>query len=99
MYRTDLLEGVVFSGGEPTIQNDLIECIHDCKKFGYTIGLHTNGDGAAYKEAAPLCDYILLSHFDDKKIELGLQAKSLWTSEVVWNDRLKNWENKKERLK
>jgi len=41
--RRGLLEAVVFSGGEPTLQKELINAIHIVKKLGFKIGLHTAG--------------------------------------------------------
>lgn len=41
--RKGLLDGVVISGGEPTIQPDLHNFIAYCKHLGYKIKLDTNG--------------------------------------------------------
>ncbi|KKT35307.1 MAG: Anaerobic ribonucleoside-triphosphate reductase activating protein [Parcubacteria group bacterium GW2011_GWA2_44_12] len=41
--RERLLEGVVISGGEPTIQHDLIDFMRKIKDLGYAIKLDTNG--------------------------------------------------------
>lgn len=41
--RKNLLEGVVVSGGEPTIQKDLKEFIKKVKKLGLKVKLDTNG--------------------------------------------------------
>lgn len=41
--RHGLLDGVVFSGGEPTIDPALPEAIRTVKAMGYAIGLHTSG--------------------------------------------------------
>lgn len=41
--RRDLLEGVVLSGGEPTIHDDIVSSIHRIRKLGYDIKLDTNG--------------------------------------------------------
>jgi pyruvate formate lyase activating enzyme len=57
--RQGLLEGVVFSGGEPTAQAALGDAIRDVKDFGFAIGLHTAG---AYPEKLaailPLVDWV-----------------------------------------
>ena len=37
------LDGVVVSGGEPTLQPDLVEFIKKVKSFGYEVKLDTNG--------------------------------------------------------
>ena len=41
--RQQYLEGVVVSGGEPTIQQDLIIFLDKIKQFGFLIKLDTNG--------------------------------------------------------
>lgn len=41
--RKGMLEGVVITGGEPTIHNDLPEFIKKIKSFGYCVKLDTNG--------------------------------------------------------
>lgn len=41
--RVGLLEGVVFSGGEPLLQPDLYDAIVSVKDLGFDIGLHTSG--------------------------------------------------------
>lgn len=39
--RRGLLDAVVFSGGEPTLQNALAEAIREVRELGFRIGLHT----------------------------------------------------------
>ena len=41
--RKGFLDGVVISGGEPTLQQDLICLCKEIKKIGYSIKLDTNG--------------------------------------------------------
>jgi len=41
--RQGFLEGVVFSGGEPTFQDSLPVAIEEVKELGFAVGLHTNG--------------------------------------------------------
>jgi pyruvate formate lyase activating enzyme len=41
--RRGFLEGIVFSGGEPTEHHDLPELIRWVRDFGYRTALHTNG--------------------------------------------------------
>ena len=41
--RRHLLDGVVFSGGEPTLQPDLAAMIGEVRRLGYRIKLDTNG--------------------------------------------------------
>lgn len=42
-HRKKLIDGVVFSGGEPLIQKDLFLAMKQVKELGYVIGLHTSG--------------------------------------------------------
>lgn len=41
--RKNLLDGVVLTGGEPTIHNDLPDLARRIKKLGFLVGLETNG--------------------------------------------------------
>lgn len=41
--RQGLLDAVVFSGGEPTLQGALAVAIHEVHQLGFKIGLHTAG--------------------------------------------------------
>ena len=59
--RAGKLDGVVVSGGEPTLQPDLLEFLQFCRELGYQIKLDTNGQrpgtiGQALENA--LADYV-----------------------------------------
>jgi pyruvate formate lyase activating enzyme len=41
--RRGLLQGVVISGGEPTLQKDLADFVHSIKKLKFSVKLDTNG--------------------------------------------------------
>jgi len=41
--RRGLLDGVVVTGGEPTLQPDLIEVVKQIKELGFSVKLDTNG--------------------------------------------------------
>ena len=41
--RQGLLDAVVFSGGEPTLQDDLQYAINEVRDLGFKVGLHTGG--------------------------------------------------------
>ena len=41
--RRGLLEGVCVSGGEPTLDKDIIELLREIKALGYSVKLDTNG--------------------------------------------------------
>ena len=57
--RHDLLDGVVFSGGEPTLQSDLDDAIREVRALGFKIGLHTGGIYPQRLEAIlPLLDWV-----------------------------------------
>jgi len=57
--RQGLLDGVVFSGGEPTLQRDLAEAMREVRALGFNIGLHSGG---AYPDrlaaVLPLVDWV-----------------------------------------
>ena len=57
--RQNLLDGVVFSGGEPLLQTDLLDAGKAVKDLGFAVALHTSG---AYperlKELLPFVDWI-----------------------------------------
>jgi len=41
--RVGLLDGVVFSGGEPTRQPALLDAVREVREAGFAVGLHTGG--------------------------------------------------------
>ena len=57
--RRGLLDGVVFSGGEPTRQPALADAMREVREAGYGVGLHTGG---AYPrrllDVLPLVDWV-----------------------------------------
>ncbi|MGN6272056.1 MAG: anaerobic ribonucleoside-triphosphate reductase activating protein [Protaetiibacter sp.] len=57
--RRGLLDGVVFSGGEPTRQAALPDAMREVREFGFGVGLHTAGPyPRRFAEVLPLCDWI-----------------------------------------
>ncbi|MCI6585142.1 MAG: anaerobic ribonucleoside-triphosphate reductase activating protein [Mobiluncus porci] len=66
--RQGLLDGVVFSGGEPTRQAALIPAAQRARELGFEIGLHSGG--AYPKRLAELLDQVLLDW-------IGLDIKAL----------------------
>jgi pyruvate formate lyase activating enzyme len=57
--RRDLLDGVVFSGGEPTLQAGLPDAIHAVREMGFAVGLHSAGPLPRRLEAIlPLVDWV-----------------------------------------
>ncbi len=78
--RRDRLEGVVISGGEPTLQGDLIDFTGKIKKMGYSVKLDTNGTNpGVVKEmiSRGLLDYIAMD------IKAPLEKYNLITGAVV----------------
>lgn len=65
--RRGLLDGVVFSGGEPLAQAGVVEAARQARVMGFAIGLHTCG---AYperlREMLPLLDWV------------GIDVKAPW---------------------
>jgi pyruvate formate lyase activating enzyme len=61
--RRDFLEGVVISGGEPTLQSGLVTLCADIRALGYPVKLDTNGSRPGMLERlieAKLVDYIAM---------------------------------------
>lgn len=59
--RRGLLDGVVFSGGEPTLTPGFIEAVRDVQSLGLSVGLHTAGVSPRHLETAlPLVDWVAL---------------------------------------
>jgi pyruvate formate lyase activating enzyme len=57
--RQGLLDGVVFSGGEPTVQADLVDAMREVRALGFKIGLHTGGAYPQHLAAVlPLVDWV-----------------------------------------
>jgi len=72
--RRDFLDGVVISGGEPTIQRNLSKLCESIKKLGYSIKLDTNGsrpDELKRLIERGLVDYIAM----DIKTDPGMYKK------------------------
>ena len=64
--RIGLLEGVVFSGGEPLLQANLYDAVQRVKEMGFLVGLHTSG--CIYNnfiKILPLIDWV---GFDIKQV-------------------------------
>ena len=57
--RVGLLEAVVFSGGEPTLQLALPEAIAQVRAMGFKIGLHSAGiKPKLFRQVLPLVDWV-----------------------------------------
>ena len=63
--RVSLLDGVVVTGGEPTLQPGLITFMESVKSLGYDIKLDTNGSSPkTVREAVRrnACDYVAVDY-------------------------------------
>lgn len=57
--RRCLLDAVVFSGGEPTLQSSLGDAMNDVRNLGFKVGLHTAGCYPERLDAVlPLADWV-----------------------------------------
>jgi pyruvate formate lyase activating enzyme len=57
--RRGLLDGVVFSGGEPTRQAALADAMRQVREFGFGVGLHTAAPyPRRFAQVLGLCDWI-----------------------------------------
>jgi pyruvate formate lyase activating enzyme len=61
-FKKDWVNGVVITGGEPTMADDLVELIHLFKdQFGFDVKLDTNGSNPELlAECLPLVDYVAM---------------------------------------
>lgn len=63
--RVTQLDGVVVTGGEPTLQSDLIPFLHEVKALGYRVKLDTNGSSPEIVKQVleqSLCDYYAVDY-------------------------------------
>jgi pyruvate formate lyase activating enzyme len=59
--RRGLLDAVVFSGGEPTLQAGLAEAMREVKRLGFLVGLHTAGIvPRRLAQVLPLVDWVAM---------------------------------------
>jgi len=59
--RRGLLDAVVFSGGEPTLQSGLADAMREVKAMGFLVGLHTAGAvPGRLAEVLPLVDWVAM---------------------------------------
>lgn len=57
--RRGLLDAVVFSGGEPTLQPAILDAVKDACKLGFRVGLHTAGmNPECFVQLLPLLDWV-----------------------------------------
>lgn len=81
--RKKMLDAVVVSGGEPTLQSDLPEFLKKVKKLGYTVKLDTNGSNPKVLKklvADGLVDYVAMdikNSLDSYPVTVGLPLVNL----------------------
>jgi pyruvate formate lyase activating enzyme len=74
--RRGLLDGVVFSGGEPTSQAALVDAVERVKAMGYEVGLHTGGMyPARLRQVLPLLDWVGLDIKADDETYDGITGR------------------------
>lgn len=57
--RRGLLDAVVFSGGEPTLQAGLLDAVAEARGLGFRVGLHTTGMAPErFAALLPLLDWV-----------------------------------------
>ena len=60
-FKNNWVNGVVITGGEPTLAEDLPELIRFFKSFGFAVKLDTNGSNPRkLAECLPLVDYVAM---------------------------------------
>src|SRR3989338_4904059 len=88
--RRKYLEGVVISGGEPTIQKDLVPFLEKIRKLGYCIKLDTNG-------SAP---QVLNDVIPAKLVDfLAMDVKAPWSKYATLAGKKVNLKNIKESIR
>ena len=69
--RKGMLDAVVFSGGEPLVQENLVQAMEDVKAMGYQIGLHTGGyHPKRFEKILPAVDWVgfdVKAPFDEER--------------------------------
>ena len=90
MKRRGFLDGVVVSGGEPSLQSDLMLFVRRLKDMGYLVKLDTNGLlPEVVEEMLPLIDYIALDLKAppgalDKVVSFDISDEPIWrTAEMI----------------
>lgn len=84
--RRDFLDGVVISGGEPTLQKNLVKLCETIKGLGYSIKLDTNGsrpEDLKYLISRGLVDYIAMDIKTDPESYTSLIKKGCDTGDII----------------
>ena len=79
--RRGLLDAVVFSGGEPTLQVGLAPAMREVKALGFLVGLHTAGIvPRRLAEVLPLVDWVAMdvkAKFDEHESVTRVRGSAL----------------------
>jgi pyruvate formate lyase activating enzyme len=98
--RVRLIDGVVFSGGEPTLDPAIGSAIRDVRKLGFSVGLHTGGsypqrlaellpdlDWIALDIKAPFGQYEKITGVTDSGLQALACAEAILASSVPYEFR------------
>jgi pyruvate formate lyase activating enzyme len=98
--RRGLLDAVVFSGGEPTLQSALFNAVEDVRKLGFRVGLHTAGivperfvqllpvlDWVGFDVKASFADYAHVTGVERSGDKALASLRSLLASDVPYEVR------------
>ena len=98
--RRGLLDGVVFSGGEPTLQKALPDAVSAVRALGFRVGLHTAGpypdrlarllpqlDWVGFDIKAPFADYQRITGVPDSGVQARESLARLARSDVAFEIR------------
>ncbi len=98
--RRGLLDGVVFSGGEPTLQPALLDAVQAARSLGFRIGLHTAGmvperlatvlpwiDWVGFDVKAPFLAYSIITGAESSGAKAIASLRLLLTSTVPYEVR------------
>ena len=84
--RRGVLDAVVFSGGEPLVQNTLAGAMTEIRELGYQVGLHTGGYRPEHLEKViPLADWVGLdikAPFVEEKYKTAIGGRMSHLKEV-----------------
>lgn len=98
--RRGLLDAVVFSGGEPTLQSALLDAIEEVRALGFRVGLHTAGmvperfaallpslDWVGFDVKAPFAAYPRITGIEQSGDKALISLQSLLASHVPYEIR------------
>lgn len=90
LERKDFIDGICLSGGEPTLQPDLLIYLKEIKNQGFLIKLDTNGSNSEVLEqiiSTKLVDYIAMDI--KSSLDLGSYVQASGVKDKKWLERVK----------